>query len=242
MQSLRATAWLAGWLVGGAVRVTRGGLVVNRRPLLQVTGGALRSQARVALCRCLVCRAGGVVYSQATRSACSKTCIQLGAPKRCVAARPLRCTMEAVCWLPGSRVTGGRPVQDRVTVGRPAKARVTPNWTAGEGQGRPWTAGGDQGHPQLDGRRRSGSPLDGRQMSGSPAAGRSIWARVAGGRPANDRVTPGRPAETRVALGRPVQISHLQRVRVICLLDPPPPPSFRVPVSHQRRRPQLPYR
>lgn len=198
LQSSRATAWLAGWLVAGrsrvtgsslrctrardTVRVTRSGLVANRRSLAQAAGGVLQYQARVALGGGLVCRTGGVVYGQTTSSMDSEACEQRGVLRRCVAAQPSKCASEAARRSPEGRVTGGRPVQDRVAVGRPAQDRVTGGRpvhdrvahgrTAGVGQGCWWTAGGDQGRPWPAGRCRSGSQVDGRQMTGSPLDGR----------------------------------------------------------------------
>ena len=61
-------AWLAGYLVAGAVRVTRSGLVVNGRPLVQVASGVLHSKVRVTIGEVVVCRAGAVVYSWAIGS------------------------------------------------------------------------------------------------------------------------------------------------------------------------------
>ena len=239
MQSSRATAWLAGWLVAGrsrvtgsslrctrardTVRVTRSGLVANRRSLAQAAGGVLQYQARVALGGGLVCRTGGVVYGQTTSSMDSEACEQRGVLRRCVAAQPSKCASEAARRSPEGRVTGGRPVQDRVAVGRPAQDRVAGGRpvhdrvahgrTAGVGQGCWWTAGGDQGRPWMDGRCRSGSPVDGRWRPGSPMAGRPVQVRVAGGRPANDRVPPGRPVQVRVSLGRPIQTPVSRRRR-----------------------------
>lgn len=110
LQSSRAMAWLASWLVPGTVRVTRSGLVVNRRSLLQAAGGVLQSQARVALGKDLVCRAGHVVQDQATSSMHSKACGQRGVPIRYVAATSLKCALEAARCPAEGRVTGGRPV------------------------------------------------------------------------------------------------------------------------------------
>lgn len=70
------SGWLAGWLVAGTVRVTRSGLVVNRRPLVQAAGVVLHPQARVTLREVLVCRAGDAMYGETAspihREACGQ--------------------------------------------------------------------------------------------------------------------------------------------------------------------------
>ena len=145
--------WLAGWLVAGKSRVTSSALVINGRPLVLGDRRLAAFWVRVALCKDLVCRAGGVVYSQATGFMHSKACGQRGVLRKCVAQRSMRCAMETVRRSPEGRVAGGRPVQDRVargrrvqdrvTGGRPVEVRVAHGRTAGGGQGCPWTAGGD---------------------------------------------------------------------------------------------------
>jgi hypothetical protein len=227
--------WLAGWLVAGKSRVTSSALVINGRPLVLGDRRLAAFWVRVALCKDLVCRAGGVVYSQATGFMHSKACGQRGVLRKCVAQRSMRCAMETVRRSPEGRVAGGRPVQDRVarrrrvqdrvTGGRPVEVRVAHGrpvgtrvthgrpagggqgcpWTAGGGQGCPWTAGGDQGHPWPAGRWRSGLPMDGRWRSGLPMDGRWGPGSPMAGRSIWVRVAGGRPADDRVTLGRPVE-------------------------------------
>lgn len=76
LQSLRAMVWLADWLVAGTVRVTRSGLVVNRRPLVEAAGVVLHPQARVTLREVLVCRDGDAVYSETARPIHREACGQ----------------------------------------------------------------------------------------------------------------------------------------------------------------------